>query len=86
MHPLRAARLRRSLTQEMLAVKSGLSSRTLQNIEADAVKPLRSTMRVLADALHVAVEDILPTNANGRAVHPADAETTSDETARASKV
>lgn len=76
------------MTQEQLAVASGLSSRTLQNIEAGVVQPLRSTVRVLAMALHVADQDITPAkDAIGPADDRADAEeTTSDDTARDSKV
>jgi len=52
---LRACRLRAGLSQEALAARSGLSERTVRNLEADRVRAPRSdTTRLLADVLELA--------------------------------
>jgi predicted ATPase/transcriptional regulator with XRE-family HTH domain len=48
---LREHRLAAGLTQEALAERSGVSPRTIQQLEADSVRPRRSTARYLAQAL-----------------------------------
>jgi len=50
---LKAARVRRLLTQEELAEKAGVSPSTIVNIERDQTVPHFSTIRKLADALDV---------------------------------
>jgi predicted ATPase/transcriptional regulator with XRE-family HTH domain len=48
---LRAHRLAAGLTQEVLAERSGVSPRSIQQLEASNVRPHRSTARFLAGAL-----------------------------------
>jgi tetratricopeptide (TPR) repeat protein/transcriptional regulator with XRE-family HTH domain len=50
---LRRYRLARGLTQEELAVASGLSPRTVANIERGRTRPYRRSARALADALRL---------------------------------
>jgi transcriptional regulator with XRE-family HTH domain len=50
---LKAARVRRLLTQEELAEKAGVSPSTIVNIERDQTAPHVRTIRKLADALDV---------------------------------
>jgi transcriptional regulator with XRE-family HTH domain len=50
---LKAARVRRLLTQEELAEKAGVSPSTIVNIERDQTVPHFRTIRKLAEALEV---------------------------------
>jgi transcriptional regulator with XRE-family HTH domain len=50
---LKAARVRRLLTQEELAEKAGVSPSTIVNIERDQTVPHFRTIRKLAEALDV---------------------------------
>jgi transcriptional regulator with XRE-family HTH domain len=50
---LKAARVRRLLTQEELAEKAGVSPSTIVNIERDQTAPQFRTIRKLAEALDV---------------------------------
>ncbi|HKH37701.1 MAG TPA: helix-turn-helix transcriptional regulator [Rubrobacter sp.] len=50
---LKAARVRRLLTQEELAKKAGVSPSTIVNIERDQTVPHFRTIRKLAEALDV---------------------------------
>jgi transcriptional regulator with XRE-family HTH domain len=50
---LKAARVRRLLTQEELAKKAGVSPSTIVNIERDQTVPHFRTIRKLAEALEV---------------------------------
>jgi transcriptional regulator with XRE-family HTH domain len=50
---LKAARVRRLLTQEELAEKAGVSPSTIVNIERDQTVPHFRTIRKLAQALDV---------------------------------
>jgi transcriptional regulator with XRE-family HTH domain len=50
---LKAARVRRLLTQEELAKKAGVSPSTIVNIERDQTAPHFRTIRKLAEALDV---------------------------------
>jgi non-specific serine/threonine protein kinase len=51
---LRESRLDARLTQEALAERSGVSLRTIQQIESDRVRPRRATRELLANALRLA--------------------------------
>ncbi|WP_158630228.1 ATP-binding protein [Glycomyces terrestris] len=50
---LRSLRLQALLTQEELALKSGLSTRTIRDIELGRVRPQPRTLRLLAEALEL---------------------------------
>jgi len=50
---LRALRSRAVLTQEELAVKAGVSARTVRDIEAGKVRPQPKTLRLLIEALEL---------------------------------
>src|SRR3954469_6892146 len=54
---LREHRLAAGLTQEMLAERSGVSQRAIQLLEADSVRPRRSTIGHLTEALSIAGPD-----------------------------
>ncbi len=49
------------LTQEQLAVKAGLTARTIREIEKGRVEPLFSTQEAIAQALACHPDDIFPT-------------------------
>ena len=51
----------RGVSQELLAEKSNISLRTIQRIEARAVTPRPFTIKTLADALGVAIEELTDT-------------------------
>src|SRR5438128_930565 len=51
---LRQYRLAADLTQEALAERSGVSPRSIQELEADKTRPCRSTTAHLAEALRLA--------------------------------
>ena len=53
---LRRQRLALGLTQEALAERSGVAKRTIQDLERDAARPRRETLRRLIDALAPAPE------------------------------
>lgn len=54
---IRSARLASGLSQEALAERAGLSTRTISDVERGAIsQPRSTTVRALADALGVAVE------------------------------
>ncbi|HZN20595.1 MAG TPA: helix-turn-helix transcriptional regulator [Micromonosporaceae bacterium] len=51
---IRAHRLRRAITQEELAHASGLSVRTIRDLEAGRIaRPRQGTVRILADAFEL---------------------------------
>ena len=50
---LKTLRIRRALTQQELAERSGLSKNALNRIELDKAEPRMSTLRKLAKALDV---------------------------------
>ncbi len=54
---LRRYRLAAGLTQEALAERASLSVRNVQNLERGANRPLRDTVRRLADALDLSTEE-----------------------------
>jgi len=54
---LRRYQLAAGLTQEALAERASLSVRNVQNLERGANLPLRDTVRRLADALDLRVEE-----------------------------
>ena len=56
---LREWRRKRTLTQQQLADKAGLARATLSNIERGQDEPHTSTIRRLADALHVRPEQLM---------------------------
>jgi transcriptional regulator with XRE-family HTH domain len=55
---VRRVREDRGLSREGLADKAGVSMRTLERIELGQTVPRRATIKVLADALGVAPEDL----------------------------
>ena len=56
---IRALREKRSLTQEQLAGKAGISVKHVSNIERGAVKVSLQFMAAIARALEIPVKDIL---------------------------
>jgi len=61
-HRLRSLRIAAGLSQEALAAKTDLSQRTISRLEAGHVAPNRSTLRLLADALGVTIDDLFEKN------------------------
>jgi DNA-binding XRE family transcriptional regulator len=59
MHPLTAWRKAVGLTQAALANKAGIRTSTVCNIENGKIDPRLSTVKVLADALGVDVDDLV---------------------------
>ncbi|GHH78270.1 hypothetical protein GCM10017772_41170 [Promicromonospora soli] len=57
---LRRLRLRAMLTQEELANKAGVGTRTIRDIEAGKARPQPKTLRLLLDALGLAGDDRAP--------------------------
>lgn len=55
-------RKKRGLTQDELAQKTNLSLRTIQRIEAGEVDPRLYTVKIIAVALGVTLEEIMPEN------------------------
>lgn len=53
-------RKQRGITQEMLSEVTGLNVRTIQRIESGEVDPRLYTLRSIADALGVNLEELLP--------------------------
>jgi transcriptional regulator with XRE-family HTH domain len=57
---IKRARKKLELTQEQLAVKAGIPYATLSKIESGQVtNPTVSTLKKIADALNISVDDIL---------------------------
>ncbi|HRN70083.1 MAG TPA: helix-turn-helix transcriptional regulator [Candidatus Woesebacteria bacterium] len=57
---IKRARKKLGLTQEQLAVKAGIPYATLSKIESGQVtNPTVSTLKKIADALNISVDDIL---------------------------
>lgn len=57
---IKRARKKLELTQEQLAVKAGIPYATLSKIESGQVtNPTVSTLKKIADALSISVDDIL---------------------------
>ena len=56
---LREVRVRRFVTQEELAARTGMSRATLSRLEGGLQRPRISTVRKLAEALGVAPEDLV---------------------------
>jgi transcriptional regulator with XRE-family HTH domain len=52
----------KGMTQEDLAAKTNLSVRTIQRIESGEVDPRTYTINVLAEALEVNIEELIPKN------------------------
>lgn len=65
--PVRRARLAAGLSPEGLAFKAGISLRTLERIEAGHVEPRRATVAVIAAALGVEAESLMPEPLTGEA-------------------
>jgi DNA-binding XRE family transcriptional regulator len=59
MHPLTAWRKAAGLTQAALAQRSGVRTSTICNIETSKIDPRISTMKALADALGVDIDDLV---------------------------
>jgi transcriptional regulator with XRE-family HTH domain len=57
---LQALRIKRGLSQEQLAERSGLSTITISFIEQGRRKPQLKTLEKIADALGVRVKDLIP--------------------------
>ncbi|MBE9462183.1 DUF4870 domain-containing protein [Dyadobacter subterraneus] len=57
---IRTLRKNKGLSQEALAVNAGINLRTLQRIETGNVEPRGETLRMLAQALNVTIEELLP--------------------------
>lgn len=58
--PVLAARLAAGMSREELAYRAGLALRTLERIELNGVTPRRATVVVLALALKVEPESLIP--------------------------
>ena len=58
--PLKVWREHRGLSQSALARGSGVNRVQIADIEADRATGSVQTLRALADALHVTVDDLLP--------------------------
>ena len=58
-HPLLAARRKAGLTQEQLAVRAGITSKTVRAIERREWAPQESTRRALAVELGLDPEELL---------------------------
>ena len=58
-HPLKAIRLKRGLSLRQLARLSGISWMTIWRIEQGKTEPTVATLRKLAQALNVAIVDLL---------------------------
>lgn len=58
LHPLSAWRKAAGLTQAALAERAGIRVATLSNIEGSKIDPRMSTMKALAQALGVGIDDI----------------------------
>jgi transcriptional regulator with XRE-family HTH domain len=56
---IRQRRIQKGYSQEYLAEDAGVSIRTLQRIEAGQTEPRGHTLIALADALDVAIEDLM---------------------------
>ncbi|WP_439556792.1 helix-turn-helix domain-containing protein, partial [Dyadobacter sp.] len=54
---IRALRKSRGFSQETLAENAGINLRTLQRIEAGNVEPRGETLRLLAQAMNVSIEE-----------------------------
>jgi len=59
LHPLAAWRKAVGLTQAQLAEKAGVRGATISDIEQGRIDPRLSTLRALADALGVDLDDIV---------------------------
>ena len=59
LHPLAAWRRAASLTQAQLAEKAGLRPASISDIEGGKIDPRLSTLKALAEALGLGVEDII---------------------------
>lgn len=59
MHPLTAWRKAAGLTQAALAHKAGIRTSTVSNIENGKIDPRLSTVKALAEALGVDVDDLV---------------------------
>lgn len=80
---VRDVRLAKGLTCAGLAADSGISTATLWRIERGLVRPLRSTQRVLANALGCDESELFPSDAEGRTCTPATVHNTGVGTADA---
>ena len=56
---LKTARLRRGFSQERLANHSGVSARSIQEIESGRAKPSVSTLQALADTLKMPLAELI---------------------------
>ena len=59
---LKECREKRSLTQNELAIKTGLHITTIGNYEIDRREPKATQLKLLADALDVSLEDFFADN------------------------
>jgi len=60
MHPLTAWRKVTKMTQASLAKKAGIRVATLSDIEGGKIDPRFGTVKALADALGVGIDDVMP--------------------------
>ncbi|MCE7060655.1 helix-turn-helix domain-containing protein [Dyadobacter sp. CY343] len=58
---IRSLRKSKGLSQEALAANAGINLRTLQRIEKGSVEPRGETLRMLAQALDVSIEELATT-------------------------
>lgn len=59
MHPLTAWRKAAGLTQGELSQKSGIRAATISDIESSKIDPRLSTIKAIADALGVDIDDLV---------------------------
>lgn len=57
---LKRARTERSLTQDALALKTGITSQHIQRIERGKANPTLATVYALADVLQLELNELLP--------------------------
>jgi transcriptional regulator with XRE-family HTH domain len=61
-HRLRATRKVRGYTLDQLAEISGISKRMISHYETQVKRPSIDKIRILADALHVSINDLIASN------------------------
>src|SRR5258705_7442761 len=69
---IREIRLKKGLTQEELAAKTGISARTIQRIEQGKVSPRSYSLQILADALEVKFEQLCNNTSANEPVHTSE--------------
>jgi transcriptional regulator with XRE-family HTH domain len=63
---IRSARLRRDMTQEELALETGLARKTIYQVEHGQTDPRLGTLRRIADAIGVEIADLVGARATER--------------------